>query len=297
MKKIMLALHLVLMIFVYGHINAQIYHPLIKSNKFWDVQFTDGSICGLSGGGRFFIQGDTIISGKKYNIVRGYGIVPVNSGPYCPPFAIDESISGIHCFLREDTIEKKVYKYETIYSQEDLYYDFSLSIGDTLKSHYATIVFGTTLIVTNVSLISLNNGELRKKFFLNNGEYYIESIGGGSKGLAEYLFNTLGGSSIQECVFENGVQLWYYDPCFGYLNINKAQNVENVSIYPNPSTDFINISGVVGEFTMAVYDYSGRLILQGENQKNIELSRFRSGIYMIKIVSEKGVYTGKVVRE
>ena len=72
---------------------------------------------------------------------------------------------------------------------------------------------------------------------------------------------------------------------------------QTISLYPNPTTDHITISGIEGKFTTAVYDYSGRLILQGENQKNIDLSRFHSGIYMIKIVSEKGVFTRKVVRE
>ena len=72
---------------------------------------------------------------------------------------------------------------------------------------------------------------------------------------------------------------------------------EVISIYPNPTADISQISGLMGEFTTAVYDYSGRLVLQGEHEKTIDLSRFRSGIYMIKIVSERGVYMGKVVKE
>jgi hypothetical protein len=300
MKKVLFAFTILFLFII--NTKAQTYHPLIKPNKFWDVQFTDGSICGLSGGSRFFIQGDTIISGKNYNNVHGYSIVAINPGPYCPPFAVNES--GTYnipaFFIREDTIDKKVYVYKTYYAQEDLYYDYSLSVGDTLKSNYATTIFGTTYIVTNISLITLDNGQQRKKYSLNNGEYYIESIGG-SKGLGQFLNITFGGSGIQECVSENGIALWY-GPCFDILGINQSQNQTDFNISPNPFSQStqITLNQTYHSIALAVYDIQGKQVAQQQyaDCDKIQLSRnqLSNGLYFLKLtLDDKEVETGKMV--
>jgi len=300
MKKALLFSACFLML-INSNISAQSYHPLIRPNTYWDVQFTDGSICDLSGGIQYFFQGDTIISGITYNKVYGLGIVAVNPGPYCPPYAIDTNQPLLYFFMREDTTEKKVYKIGLHDTVEDLYYDFSLEHGDTLKSNYA-YMFGSTYIVDSVDWISLNNGELRKRFRLNNGEYYVESIGGGSKGFAQYINNTFGGASIQECVNENGVQLWYYDPCFGTLGIEQHRNDLKFEISPNPFTTSaqINFNQTYKTIALEVYDIEGKLLLQNHytDCKQIELKRgnLSEGLYFLKITLDGNkVETRKIV--
>lgn len=67
---------------------------------------------------RYEINGDTIINGKHYSILY------TGLGPY--------SING---FLRNDTLNKIVYKYYPTLGYEKVLYDFNLSVGDTINKN------------------------------------------------------------------------------------------------------------------------------------------------------------------
>ena len=78
---------------------GQVYHPLIRPNTFWDVHHGDiAQICHVSGGYQYFFEGDTLIMGVEYAIVRAHPIVSLLPVPYCPPYAIDSTISSIAAF-------------------------------------------------------------------------------------------------------------------------------------------------------------------------------------------------------
>jgi hypothetical protein len=106
---------------------AQQYHPLIRPDTYWDVFNTDGSqLCWYSGGDRHFFEGDTIILGTSYKILRAYEIIHVNPGPFCPPYAVDPNLTSETFFMREDTADKKVYFFYSNENADVLLYDFSL---------------------------------------------------------------------------------------------------------------------------------------------------------------------------
>src|SRR5690348_1309483 len=95
---------------------GQTYHPLIQNNTFWDVLNTDMTQvqpCTYHNGFRYYFQGDTLIAGHQYKILRAYSVVSTNtSAPpnlFCPPFAVDTSKKSITGFIREDSIGKKVF--------------------------------------------------------------------------------------------------------------------------------------------------------------------------------------------
>ncbi len=67
---------------------------------------------------RYEINGDTIINGKHYSILY------TGLGPY--------SING---FLRNDTLNKLVYKYYPVLGYEKVLYDFNLNVGDTINKN------------------------------------------------------------------------------------------------------------------------------------------------------------------
>jgi hypothetical protein len=72
---------------------GQGYHPLIRPNLKWQVMQGDGTqICNLSNGENYFLNGDTTILGTTYKKVSYNTIVPLNPGPYCPPFGINGSL-------------------------------------------------------------------------------------------------------------------------------------------------------------------------------------------------------------
>jgi len=74
-------------------------------------------------------------------------------------------------------------------------------------------------------------------------------------------------------------------------------NTLTLSLYPNPTTGQFTITGLTGNYTINVYDLTGRLILQVKDQNTINLGDFCSGIYIIKAITKNGVYTGKVTRQ
>tara|TARA_B110000037_G_scaffold56318_1_gene68834 strand:- start:1212 stop:2372 length:1161 start_codon:yes stop_codon:yes gene_type:complete len=63
------------------------------------------------------------------------------------------------------------------------------------------------------------------------------------------------------------------------------QNVNNLKIYPNPSSDFLTIQSNNLINPISIYDITGKLIIQNignAKEINIDISNLRSGLYFIK---------------
>lgn len=182
-------------------INSQNYHPLIRSNTYWDVMIGHEWLpCMFFSGERCFFEGDTILDGLHYNIVRANPILSFGAGGFCPPYEVDGDSSYITAFMREDTIAKKVFIYEE-WCGDALLYDFSLDVNDTLLT-----VFSSPLVVDSIRYVNLLNGEERKIFYFSGCNwmdlYYIEGIGG-STGLCYPLSIMIDYYIVAGCVVEN----------------------------------------------------------------------------------------------
>jgi hypothetical protein len=205
MKKIVLIL-------VIGMLSVlafpQSYHKLIRTNTWWDGYLHDPVLCYSSINRIYFTGQDTIIDGVTYKISREFPFAAkVTPGPLCTPFVIDTPSSPTGRFIREDTVAKKVFIYDDLNSPHDqLLYDFSLQVGDTLHSLYNG---GGTLYVTAINNVTLNNSEIRQEFIFNNSgglENYIESIGG-SQGIFDPIQYIPGNYGGYFCVSENDINL------------------------------------------------------------------------------------------
>ncbi|NQY07863.1 MAG: T9SS type A sorting domain-containing protein, partial [Flavobacteriaceae bacterium] len=76
-----------------------------------------------------------------------------------------------------------------------------------------------------------------------------------------------------------------------------------VLIYPNPTTGRVTVELPYGDSSstsLAVYDMIGNRLYQSEviqtNQSSLDLSQYPSGIYFIKVITEKGTVIKKVIR-
>ena len=84
-------------------------------------------------------------------------------------------------------------------------------------------------------------------------------------------------------------------------NLNYETSISDISIMPNPATDFINIllPVVDGIQTLKIFDITGKLVYSNEysNTGNIEVnvSEFKKGIYFLKIENQTNSYCKKVV--
>jgi hypothetical protein len=295
MKKLLLLILLLTAIQTLG----QNYHPLIRPNLYWQVLDGSGSqICFLTSGARYFFQGTTTVSGIQYNLIYENFIVQTNAGPFCPPFAVDSSstiFSG--SLMREDTLAKKVFVYDQSTTSDALLYDFNLMAGDTLHSDYASQ--GSTLIVDSVSNVTLLDGSVRKIFYLNNNEYYIESIGG-SQGIQFPLVQGIGFWEVPTCVSENSIQLWG-SQCFGFVGIDEVNDNSLVQAHPNPFDNSLTITTKNNEQSeITLYDMLSRKVSEQtfKNSATINTNQLSKGIYFYEVRNQNGAITkGKAIKQ
>ena len=73
--------------------------------------------------------------------------------------------------------------------------------------------------------------------------------------------------------------------------------LDSVSISPNPATDFINIDlpNSSTAFSSEIYSITGQLVLKSDKAQ-LNVSNLNSGIYMLRIQTENGVVSRRVIK-
>jgi alpha-tubulin suppressor-like RCC1 family protein len=85
--------------------------------------------------------------------------------------------------------------------------------------------------------------------------------------------------------------------CGGSLSTQSNVTVVNeISVYPNPATTILNIKSSNPILNISISDINGRLI-QETKQSEINIEQFSKGIYVMKIKTENGVSTQKIMKE
>lgn len=82
----------------------------------------------------------------------------------------------------------------------------------------------------------------------------------------------------------------------GVSNVNKAE----AKVYPNPVVDVVNIDADAKVNTVAVYDLSGKVVANhtlNAVKNQINLGQLTPGVYILKIETENGTQTVKVVKK
>jgi len=69
--------------------------------------------------------------------------------------------------------------------------------------------------------------------------------------------------------------------------INHTSVLNNIKIYPNPSTGIINIEdGKDSQYEVLVYDASGKLVMKTVTKTMVDLSNFDNGLYLLKMTNQ-----------
>ena len=88
------------------------------------------------------------------------------------------------------------------------------------------------------------------------------------------------------CVTAQLVNCGTVTHCKVFQNVSIRENIDskNISIYPNPTNDFIKIkiSNYNGNFNTRLYDFTGK-ILQFSSQKTLKLIDYPKGIYFLRV--------------
>ncbi len=87
------------------------------------------------------------------------------------------------------------------------------------------------------------------------------------------------------------------------LSVDYFNNSDLIRVYPNPSTDFVNvrINKYVGKVSIQLLDINGRVVLSipdtdFEIEKTINTSTIQSGIYVLKIAGNNLNYSQKIIK-
>ena|SRR5690554_373136 len=85
-----------------------------------------------------------------------------------------------------------------------------------------------------------------------------------------------------------------------YLSVQK-NILENVSIYPNPTNDLINIKGLSGgEYQITILDLSGRVVQATKtftSNTTLNLSGIQNGIYLARITKDNAEQVTRIVKQ
>ena len=93
------------------------------------------------------------------------------------------------------------------------------------------------------------------------------------------------------------------DGSFTYSEIRKVTFMGNVSVsvYPNPSRNFVTVTGLAGKSVIRLMDINGRVlqtISASSTTERIDVSTLTKGMYNLVIVSGSGqVITKKIMKE
>jgi hypothetical protein len=79
------------------------------------------------------------------------------------------------------------------------------------------------------------------------------------------------------------------------------ENIKNVDlkVYPNPTTDYFNLASDSKILSIELYDASGRLIrtsLVNDFETRQNVNQLNKGLYFLKIKTESGEVTGKIIK-
>lgn len=86
---------------------------------------------------------------------------------------------------------------------------------------------------------------------------------------------------------------------FSALSIGDTIKDNSLSIYPNPAYDVIHVDSVSEIRSLEFFDVQGRLLLAKTNsgvKSTLDISNSGTGVYYVRITTEKGIKTEKIIK-
>jgi hypothetical protein len=247
--------------------NGQTYHKLLETNKFWTVETVD------------YIEVPPVVNQYVYSYSKD---TLINSKVY-------QNFKN-ETFLREDTIERKVFMYkEGGVNKECLLYDFSAKKGDTIE------VCSFVISIDSVSTFQISTGEIRNIFYYSGTvfpAYYMEGIGS-NKGFVT-LSEPIGPPSINLICVKQGTTEIYGEGCEGTNPINSVTSYSKViKVYPVPADNFLNVECNETVSSYKIFDLFGKTIWQDKlRDTKIELTNIKPGFYIIEFIKSNNQVIG-----
>ncbi|MBC7525265.1 MAG: T9SS type A sorting domain-containing protein [Flavobacterium sp.] len=207
-------------------------------------------------------------------------------------------------------------------SQIGTYLYYSIQFENTGTSTVANVVLRQTIDSNKFNLSSLqilnSSAEVRAVITNNVLELIFEGINlvgvtgnppVGGHGDVLFKIKTNNNIANNASVFQKaGIYFDYNFPIvtndaettFGTLNSQVFEKDNSVKVYPNPTKSIVNIESNFNIQSIELYDVQGRIletILATKTISRLDLSSQASGIYFLKIKTDKGSKVEKVVKK
>ena len=231
-------------------------------------------------------SGDTLIEDVRYMKIMG---------------TVNDSYPIFYTLLREE--DGKVWKRYSIAHPETLLYDFTASVGDTLRIGD----FAEEMVLDSISMVQIGDVDRRKFWFgleydgsgnPRAKETWVEGVGSDFGLLWSGYYGVYDGWHCLLCFHQYGELVWQnpeYNTCsYPYDAVEENKDSE-ISVYPNPVRDRVVIEGIeIAE--VEVYNALGQMVktIQGTNE--ISVADLPQGVYLLRIADvEEKVYTNKIM--
>ena len=270
----------------------------------WWIEFNGPSSYGKI---KFYDLSDTVVNGTTYQFtkVSAYSFTPPNPNEYYTEPSPLIRVSGDSVLLLLNGIE---------YPQ----YIFSADSGDTWTCGPVDICNTgneAPYVKVEAKFDTLINGQmlramrLRKYFCEPNffSSLVIEKFGSRDSHIFPLWWTFVDSSSIE------GYDLGFYnltcfssnefpisqqqsEGCDGPLDV-KENPLVGVALYPNPGSGVVNITGLYGKYSYALYNAVGDLIQSGNTIGNtLDITYKPAGLYFLKIYSPTYSKSFKLVK-
>lgn len=283
---------------------AQNYIPLPMDSAYWRVDFwaVQPPNCACTISYLYATNGDTIIGTHVYTKI-------IRTGPsecFCG------SSSGLsNALIRQDTLARKIFIYNSDSLRDEILYDFTQQVGDTVNSVLSPgLPASPPAIISALDSILIDGVYHRQLHIQPNGwltttVQFIEGVGS-TLGLLEPLMNFESGGELM-CASHNGQAIFpdTASACSDVLiNLKGDQTIDKWSavVFPNPIQQNeirIQFNRVVHNADLVMYDLLGHAIekMKISNTDNVLIrnKHIQSGMYIFKIVADdNSVLTLKV---
>lgn len=214
----------------------------------------------------------------------------------CPGESVELSATGADVYVWDNGLGSG--STHTVYPTTTTTYQVAGTTGNCSGSAYVTVLVAPTPVTP---VIAQNGNELSVN--LQTGETVEWFLGGVSVGTGSSIVITSDGN--YEVVVTNA------DGCSSSTSGNfqvdtsslaKNELEESFHVYPNPTENIVTISwsGANRVKGVQLYDAQGRIIqnqiVYDEEGIELDLTRYQTGVYIVRLETENGVYSKKVTK-
>lgn len=283
-------------------LEAQNYIPLpTDTGTVWRSIQTDINYCSET---QYQIVGDTIINSTTFQKIM-ITSVQRNPGSICRG-VISISPDTTNVYLRNDSLNRKVYLRTLNLNKDTLLYDFDLAIGDTLQPTYITRSYDT--IVIDTIRIDTIAGQQRRVFVTSlsrncqtNFEF-IEGIGS-NKGLLQPFTCFISPAYYLNCMSINGKTI-YPDSTTSCDLITSLEDIGTkkvIQLLPNPTTGVFNIPENENLNFIQLYNIQGQMVTSVRPQSNAPTNLHiegAHGMYFVQLQFKDGtIESRKIIKQ